>query len=279
MTQGQPAPVAQPVTTDRITLIAISALSYVVATFLLELVGHGGACLALGSRLIEVGAFYGNCDYKGMSDVGIRLVALAGPVVSLLTGIVSLLVLRRLRTPAFRAKYFTWLLGSLGLMLATGYLLFSGVSGLGDFGTSRDGVFYQATPAWAWQIALTIVGIASYFLIAFIAAQAMDSIIGGAGVERIHRARLLALTSYLTGGVVAVLIGLLNPLGIIIVLESAAASSLGGSSGLLWMMQLLKRKAASPASPLRFERSWRWIAASVLLVLLYAGILGPTLRP
>ncbi len=279
MSQGQSAPTTQPPTSDRLTLIAISALAYIVATGLHELLGHGGTCLALGSRLTEVGAFYVDCNYKGMSDVGIRLVALAGPVASLITGLVGLFVLPHLPTAAFRAKYFTWLLGSLGLMSATGYLLFSGFSGLGDFGTSRDGLFYQATPAWAWQIGLIIVGIASYMLIAFMAARAMGRIIGGTGVERIHRARMLALTSYLTGGILAVLIGLLNPLGIIIVLESAAASTLGGSSGLLWMMQLLDRKATSPAPMLQIQRSWRWIAVGGLVVLLYAGILGRSLHP
>ncbi|HKI44460.1 MAG TPA: hypothetical protein VKA08_03905 [Balneolales bacterium] len=36
------------------------------------------------------------------------------------------------------ACYFVWLLGSIGLMSATGYLLFSGISGIGDFGTTPE---------------------------------------------------------------------------------------------------------------------------------------------
>jgi hypothetical protein len=279
MTQNQTAMAAQPVTTDHLTLIAISALAYVLATFLHELLGHGGACVALGSRPTEIGAFYVNCDYANLSGVGVRLVALAGPVISLLSGVVGLLVLRRLPVPAFRAKYFTWLLSGLGLMGATGYLLFSGITGIGDFGTSQDGVLYQATPAWAWQAGITLLGLVSYLWVAIILAHAMDRIIGGTGVERIRRARLLALTSYLTGGVVSVLIGLLNPLGIFIVLVSSVASSLGGSSGLLWIMQLLKRKTTSPAPLLQITRDWRWIAVGIIVTVLYAVILGPSLHP
>jgi len=241
--------------------------------------GHGGACLALGGRLAEIGAFYVNCDYANLSGLGVRLVALGGPLISLLTGVIGLLVLHRLPITAFRAKYFIWLFSSIGLMTATGYLLFSGITGIGDFGTSQDGMLYQATPAWAWQVGLTLLGLVSYLWVAIILAHAMDRIIGGTDVERIRRARLLALTSYLTGGVVSVLIGLLNPLGIFIVLASSAAGSLGGTAALLWMMQFLNRKATSPAPLLQITRDWRWIAVGIIVTVLYAVILGPSLHP
>ena len=39
-------------------------------------------------------------------------------------------------------------------MTAAGYLLFSGFTGLGDFGTSRDGALYLAQPEWLWRLAL-----------------------------------------------------------------------------------------------------------------------------
>ena len=279
MAQVRPTTMAQPSVTDRLTLIAISALAYIAAISLHELLGHAAACLALGNRLTEVNAFYVNCDYPRMSDAGIRLFFVAGPVVSLIIGVVSLLVLRRLPPQAFATKYFVWLLGSIALMAATGYLLFSGITGLGDFGTSRYGVLYQVTPAGLWRIVITIAGIASYILIAYISARAMDRIIGGGGVERIRRARHLALTSYLTGGAVSVAIGLLNPLGLRIVVESAVASSLGASSGLLWMMQFLYWKTSSSAPVLTFGRSWRWIATGGIATLVYALVFGPSLRP
>ena len=132
---------------DRLTLIAISALAYLVAVGLHEHLGHTAACIMLGSHPIEVGAFYVDCDYTGMSDTSIRLVALAGPVVSLVTGIVSFLVLSRVPLRMSAAAYFVWLLGSIGFMSATGYLLFSGISGIGDFGIGRDGLFVLGPPA------------------------------------------------------------------------------------------------------------------------------------
>ncbi len=263
---------------DRLTLIAISALAYIIAVGLHEHLGHTLACIMLGSHPLEIGAFYVDCDYSGMSDLHIRLVALAGPVVSLLIGLAGFIILHRVspRTSAF--YYFVWLLGSLGFMSATGYLLFSGITGIGDFGTSRDGLFYQATPEWLWRVGLTIAGIVSYLLTIRIAVHEIDQHIGGEGRPRIRYARQLALTSYLTGAVVSIAVGLFNPHGFVIVAISAAASSLGASSGLLWMMQLLNRNRQVSMPGLVIERSWWWIMLASIITIIYALVLGPTLH-
>jgi hypothetical protein len=107
----------------------------------------------------------------------------------------------------------------------------------------------------------------------------MDQLIGGEGNARVQRAQRLALTSYVTGGVMCILIGLLNPKGFIIdVIISAAAYSLGGTSGLAWMMQLLDRSKSSLAPPLRLDRSWAWVIAGFAVTAIYAVIFGPTVR-
>ena len=264
---------------DWLSVVAISALGYILATFLHEVAGHGLTCLLVGGKLAEVGAFYVNCDYQNIADLSIRLVALAGPLVSLLLGLVSFLILDRISMPSSHWKYFIWLLGTLGLLTATGYLLFSGVSGLGDFGTSRDGVIYQLEPEWLWRVLLILAGLGGYYGSIYFSLRRMAAIIGGSGQERVQRAQRLSLTSYLTGGIVSVLIGFLNPLGIVIVLISAAAASLGGTSALAWMMQLLNRKIETSIPLLSLQRSWVWIGVALLAVLLYAAILGPTLKP
>lgn len=263
---------------DLPTLIAISALAYVIAVALHEHLGHTTACILLGGHPAEMGAFYVNCAYTGMSSLNIRLVAIAGPFISLMMGIVSFFILPRLPSRAHAAYYFVWLLGSLGLMGSTGYLLFSGVSGIGDFGTASDGVFYQATPEWLWRTALTIVGIVGYLLVVRFAVRRIDQHIGGEGRTRIRNGLRIAWTSYFTGAVLYVAIGLLNPHGLIIVATSAAASSLGGTSGLLWMMEWLDRKK-QVESGLTIQRSWGWIALGLIVIVIYATILGPTIRP
>jgi hypothetical protein len=278
MNQSPSTSTAMSSKSDRLTLIAISALAYITAVGLHEHLGHTLTCILLGSHPTEIGAFYVNCDYSGMSDLSIRLVALAGPVVSMLIGLAGFLILHRVPPRTSTFYYFVWLLGSLGFMSATGYLLFSGITGIGDFGTSRDGLFYQAAPEWLWRAGLTIAGIVCYFLIIRIAVREIDQRIGGMGRPRIRYARQLALTSYLTGAVVSLVVGLLNPHGLVIVALSAAASSLGASSGLLWMMQLLNRNRQVAMPGLMIERSWVWIILGSMITIVYALILGPTLH-
>lgn len=229
------APSASPFP-DRLTLIAISALAFLLETALHEHLGHAGSCVLLGSYPTALGAFYVDCDPAGLTDLTTRLVALAGPLVSLLAGIASFLFLRRLPPGKPALYYFVWLLGTIGFMSATGYLLFSGVSGIGDFGTASGGVFYDASPEWLWRVALTVVGIVSYFFAVRFAAREIAPHIQGVGRTRITYARHLVLVSYITGAVVAVAIGLLNPEGFVVVLISSIASSVGGTSGFLWMM-------------------------------------------
>jgi len=132
-------------------------------------------------------------------------------------------------------------------------------------------------PQWVYRIELTFMGALAYYGVVRLAVRKMDSFIGGDSPERVSRAQMLSLTSYLTGGVVAVLIGLLNPYGLVIVLVSSVASSMGGTSGMAWMMQLLDREKNSRDVPFHMERSWGWIALSAVFLLAYTLILGPTL--
>jgi hypothetical protein len=264
---------------DYLTVIALSMLAYTLAVLLHEHLGHALACVSLGGHPAELGAYYVDCQYANMPDLSIRLVALAGPIISLITGAVGLLVLDRIPKGSSHMRYWAWLFGTISLMSATGYLLFSGVTGLGDFGASRDGALYLAQPEWLWRLASAVIGGAGYALVIYLSLRKMDQLIGGEGTARVAQAQKLALTSYLTGALMSVFIGLLNPQGIVIVLISAAASTLGGTSGLAWMMQMLNRKKASSISPLRLERSWFWVCTGFIVAILYAVILGPTVYP
>jgi hypothetical protein len=264
---------------DWLTLIAVSALAYIVALALHEHLGHATACVLLGSHPLELGAFYVNCDESLLSAAAMRVVEIAGPVVSLLTGIIAFQLLPRFGARSSAAWYFTWLLGSVGFMTATGYPLFSGVSGLGDLGTGVDGALQGVRPEWLWRGALIVAGAGTYFIVVRNSARVLDLRFSGAGVSRVRGARSLTLISYITGAVVYLLIGLLNPYGFVIVATSALASSMGGTSGFLWMHRLLSATRDVPPPGLYFSRSWPWIGAALVTVGAYAAALGPTLRP
>lgn len=262
------------------TLIAIAAIAYVAAVALHEHLGHATACVLLGSRPIELGAFYVNCDDSQLSSAAVRIVALAGPFVSLLTGIVCLLLLLpRMPREASRGFYFLWLLGSIALMGAAGYPLFSGIAGIGDLGTGADGALHGAQPEWLWRIALAVLGGLGYLGVVALSVRLIAPRLEGAAEARVRQGTRMNLIAYLTGATVYLLIGLLNPMGLVILLESVLPSSLGGTSGLLWMMQRLDRRKPPTGPALSVSRSLGWILAAGAITIAYALVLGPTLRP
>ncbi|HNB53405.1 MAG TPA: hypothetical protein PK530_15745 [Anaerolineales bacterium] len=263
--------------TDFLTLILIAAFSFILATAFHEHGGHALACAVQGGLTKELGAFYIDCDYRAMSDFGVRMVAFAGPLMSLLVGLVSMVFFDRTAKTQSARKFFWWHFATANLMVATGYLLFSGFSGIGDLGMGPNEGLHGLEPAWLVRVGEVILGVASYVGVILVSIRKMDTFIGGEGNERVGRAQMLSLTAYLTGGIVSVLIGFLNPHGIIIVLISSVASGMGGTSGMAWMMQLLDRKKNTGDTPFTLERQWGWIIGSAVFLVLYTVILGPTI--
>ena len=261
---------------DLLTLIALSAFSAILATALHEHGGHALACFTQGGKLLELGAFYIDCQYESVTSLGYRLVAFAGPFASFLAGVIVMFFFNRTNKNT-QMKFFLWHFATVNLMIATGYFMFSGIIGIGDFGLDQYGVFYQVQPEWLVRVSLTVVGMAAYFGVVVYSMRKMDTFIGGAGQERVNRAQMLSLIAWISGGVAAVLIGFLNPHGIIIVLISSVASCVGGTSGLAWMMQMLNRKKDTGDAPFVLERSWEWIGISAAFLVLYAIVLGPTI--
>jgi len=254
---------------DAPTLVAIALLAYILAVVLHELGGHGGACVALGGAARELGAYYLDCDYRGMGDAQIRLVAAAGNTVNLGAALAARPFVTR--AAAWHAKWFWWLFMAVNLLDWAGYFFFSGVSGIGDWGWQPHGVMHGTEPQWAWRAALALAGGGLYYASVVYAARLLGHL-----VDAPRTARRLALLSYLTGGLLALLVGLRNPLGMAIVITSSLASTLGGTSGLLWLPHKVPAgpEPGRPAVPAR--RSWGWIACGAIAALLFALVLGPS---
>jgi hypothetical protein len=254
------------------TLVAISALAYVLAVALHEHAGHSAMCRLLGSHTLEMGAFYSNCDDARLSSAAVRWVSAAGPIISLATGLIGFRVMSATRQVSAAARYFWWLLGCLGCMEAAGYPLFSGISGLGDLGTSAGGVFYGAQPEWLWRIIFIGAGFLGYRWAVRIALSRLRPLLSGAGADRFRVARRAAQISYWVGAAVYVAIGAANPYGLKILLISVLPASLGGTCGLLWMFTLPVQPGPGAGAGLYFERSWAWIVAGVTGTVLYAAV-------
>ena len=70
--------------------------------------------------------------------------------------------------------------------------------------------------------------------------------------------------------------GLLDPMGLPLLLISTIPAAFGGSSGLLWADNLLPRTAPAVALEVRRQRGW-WFAAAVLGGA-YVLVLGPGVK-
>ena len=84
------------------------------------------------------------------------------------------------------------------------------------------------------------------------------------------------LLPYFVGAATLIVAGILNPLGMRIVLISAAAASLGGTSLLAWYHTIPRPPSAlTQEPPLGIGRDLKWIAAAVVVLAVFVFVLGP----
>ncbi|HET9939912.1 MAG TPA: hypothetical protein VFR25_02305 [Candidatus Eisenbacteria bacterium] len=259
---------------DRLTIVAIAVLAYSLANIVHEGLGHGGACLLLGARPTMFNAIFFNYDETTASDTVQRLISAAGSIVNVIVGLpIVALLLRKRSGMAPALRYFLWLFAAVNLLTAFGYLLYSGVGGIGDWARVIQG----AEPVLLFRGVMSAVGAWLYFIVApRLLMPALDPFLGVNPVERPRRAKTLMLLPYFIGAATLVVAGIFNPLGVQIVLISAAAASLGGTSLLAWYHAKPRTPSAlAQDPPLGVPRSLGWIAAAVVVLAIFVFVLGP----
>lgn len=253
---------AVPIKDDRLTIIAIAALSCILQDVLHEGVGHGVTAWLSGAHQITVSTV------ALQADIDTRWISANGTLVNLLFGAIFWLLLRRPKRYAPSVFYFFLLAMTGNLFGGTGYFLFSGVANFGDWAAVIQGL----QPHWLWRVGLVVLGLASYYASMMLAAAKLKEFYG---VDRnSRRIRGLAWTPYLTDGILAGVAGLLNPAGLFYVLASALPSTLGANAG-LWSLPSMMRiwpPREEPIGPIR--RSPAWIAIAAVASLLFIFVLG-----
>jgi hypothetical protein len=258
---------------DRPTIVAIAVLAYSLANVVHEGLGHGGACLLLGARPTMFNAIFFNYDESTASDTVQRLISAAGSIVNVIVGLALIALLRSRAQLPSGSRYFLWLFTAVNLLTAFGYLLYSGIGGIGDWARVIQG----AEPAIVFRLAMSAVGAVLYFVVApRLLMPALDPFLGVDPGERTRRAKLLMLLPYFIGAATLIAAGILNPLGMQIVLISAAAASLGGTSLLAWYHRRPRHPSAlAQEPPLGIARGWGWIAAAAVGLGIFVFVLGP----
>src|SRR5450432_2434844 len=126
---------------DAITVVSIAVIAFIVADIAHEGIGHGSGFFLAGglssmlttTRLIE---------WVKLGDPQWRIFGLGGPAGNLLFAALGWLGQRLVRGPAVRLRLFFWLVMAFNLFWAFGYLIFSGVTGRGDYMALVEGTKY-----------------------------------------------------------------------------------------------------------------------------------------
>jgi len=256
---------------DVLTVVGLAALLLPMTTMWHEIGGHAAACLLVGGRPTSIGAFYVDC----VGDTGWAriVVACAGVLVDGIVSVIAWRLWRRARGDLSRlVLWYIWI--GKGLV-AAGYLCFSAVSGVGDLGPGPDGGIGPLPMPMLWRAAFLIIGGIAYWRLIAAGIGGLTRMLGDAPVTRGARRRI-AHGYYLTLGIVAVLVGLLNPVGLFITIMSAAASSFGGHAGLISIGYAVPR--GDTQRPFAIPRNHAIVAAGALVAVGFAIVLGPTLR-
>ena len=118
-----------------------------------------------------------------------------------------------------------------------------------------------------------IVGASSYFIAAVVVGVGL---VRHVGIPRHEQGRLRKLTivPYLTAILLASAAGLLNPLGMQLLWQSALPATAGGQSGLLWLQYYIPRGTEPKRTPGQLARSYVWIGVAAVLAFLYVVVLG-----
>lgn len=247
---------------DTLTVCAVAMLGAMSASVLHEGLGHAVVAIATGTSSGLLTAVAWSSEYDS------RLVAAGGTLVNLGAGLLFWLALRSAKNASQRARYFLLLATAFNLFDGTGYFLFSGVTDFGDWARVIEGMH----PHWLWRLGLVVIGIAAYYGAVVVVGTGFVRDLGVAA----DSPRLLRLTllPYLSAIAIVAAAGLLNPIGIRLVWQSALPATAGAYSGLLWFRAYVPKAIVPARVSDAISRNYFWISAAALSALIFILVLG-----
>ena len=234
-----------------------------IANVVHEGLGHAATALLTGTHSGVLTTVAWSSDFDS------RLVAAGGTVANLAAGLVFWIWLRGASRASMSLRYFLLVSLAFNLFTGTGYFFFSGITNFGDWAVVIGGL--QAH--WLWRTMLVVVGIAAYFGAVLVVGIGLVRYVG---VARDDARRLwkLTLIPYLAATLLVCAGGLLNPLGIQLMWQSALPGTAGADSGLLWLQYYIPRGAIPERGSERIGRSYGWILVAIALSLVFVFVLG-----
>jgi len=263
------APLPPDTPPHRPTIAGIAVVIYAAGAIIHEGIGHGGACLVTGGRMVGMSGVHFQCDGEGIA------VAAGGTLANLAAGLLLFAALRSAPAGRPHLRYALWLGMTVNLMQAAGYFLFSGALGIGDWAE----ILTALGGGGAARAALATAGAIAYLGVVSFAARALGPFLPADRAAARRIARALTLVPWIAGGLVSCVSGAFNPVGLVLVAISAAAASFGGTSGLAWMPEIVGTRwapipAAGPPPP-SLHRHDGWIVAGGVAAIVFIAALGP----
>jgi hypothetical protein len=256
-------PASVPAHDDVLTVCALSLLAEVLTNVLHEGLGHAATALLTGTKsgVLTTVAWSSGFDS--------RLVAAGGTLANLVAAMVFWIALRSATGASVRLRFFLFTSLAFNLFAGTGYFFFSGVTNFGDWADVIAGLRAHSF----WRALLVVAGMASYYGTVLVVGTALVRYVG---VRRNATRRLLKLTliPYFSAVLLLCASGLLNPLGIQLVWQSALPGAAGAHSGLLWLRYYIPRGIDPERRSDSIERNYAWIAVAVGLSLVFIFVLG-----
>ena len=198
-----------------------------------------------------------------------RLVEAGGTLVNLAAALVFWLALRSATNASTPTRYFLLITCAFNLFTGTGYFFFSGITNFGDWAVVISGLH----PHWLWRVLMVIVGASSYYVAALVVGIGLVRYVGIPRHEQ-GRLRKVTIVPYLTAILLSSAAGLLNPLGIQLLWESALPATAGGQSGLFWLQYYIPRHTEPMRSPGKLTRNYVWIGVAAVVGVAYVVVLG-----
>jgi hypothetical protein len=255
----EPSPIAD----DMLTICAISIVAGILTNILHEGVGHGLVALLTGAK----SGVLTTVAWSSASDS--RLVEAGGTLVNLAAALVFWVALRTAKQASISVRYFLLIGCAFNLFTGTGYFFFSGVTNFGDWAAVISGLH----PHWLWRVLLVMVGASSYFAAVLVVGIGLVRYVGIPRHEQ-GRLRKLTVVPYLSAILLASVAGLLNPLGIQLLWQSALPATAGGLSGLVWLQYYIPRQTEPKRSPGQLAWSYVWIGVAAVMGVAYVVVLG-----
>ena len=195
---------------DLWTIAAIAVCAFVLADIGHECIGHGGAYILLGgrsfllttTRLVAGGPgvnqrmmFAGNPD----GDLFGRIFSIGGPLGNFLVAGLALLWLQVCTPRLVHARLFLWLAAAFSLFWGTGYMVDSGITGVGDWAELSRGLDFDH----AFRIALVVFGILLYRAVIRGLRSPLRTAFAGISARWYERLRAALQVSYFASAAIA----------------------------------------------------------------------------